>query len=73
MHIKLQMYLFLYDAWRMILMGTNSLRGPLDRVGPENLDFKTNSQFLGFNPESEFLNFSGAQESISGNQFRQPM
>ncbi len=40
MYIKLPMYLFLYLALDlMILTRANSLHGPLEVVGPENLDF----------------------------------
>ncbi len=38
MYIKLPMYLFLYMALGL-LMGANSLLGPLEGVGTENLDF----------------------------------
>jgi hypothetical protein len=40
MHIKLPMYLFF--IWRLeliILMGANPLLGPLEGMGPENLEF----------------------------------
>jgi hypothetical protein len=51
MYIKLSMFLFFIWFLDLILVGANPLLGPLEWVGPENLDFlgPNGTRFAGCN------------------------